>query len=508
MNISLGSLHDRLKGYAEGAALLMDSAGPVSDAFILSRGTRDLLSGPVGSGKTTACVKRGLVSAICLPPMRDGWRHYRLAVFRQTYDQLWLSTIKSFCKVLDPNKGIGILRGSPPRPAQYLLEFEDAFGPIRFEVLFRAFGEDADPDDLGGTEFTDAYLNEMNTLREELFINIARSLGRFPNRGEIGLPDDARVPHGRLFGDCNAPAPDNWVFRDFWSPDKPPGYRHFRQPGGLAPDAENLRAVGRTYYEQMVRDNRHRPWWVKIKVHHRPGYNQDVDVVYEKFDDDTQVSFLPLDVFPNLPVLVGIDGGLTPAAVFMQEGPDGQVRILDEVSIARGDELDLARGMLAVMGRPRYRGCEFRLRCDPAMGAGEGLGSESERVGSMRQRLEKLLALRVELAPSNDPETRHRPLREAIERGARGLQVDGTHCPIMRRGFNGTYHYRRTNGTNDRSGVVKNPDSHTLEAAEYAASMLGTEAARIRRSDRQREREHRRAKGSGATYRPAFRRSR
>jgi hypothetical protein len=254
--ITFGSLDDRLKGYAEGAALLQ-SAGPVSDAFIQSLGARDLLNGPVGSGKTTACIKRALLAAVRTPPMLgerapDGRpvRRYRLSLWRETYAQLWGTTIKSWQKVLNPDKGIGEWQGASPRAAVHRITFEDGFGPIHFEAMFFAFGDDADPDDLGGSEYTDAYCNEQDKLREALYTNLARSVGRFPNRGEIGLPDDERIVHGRIFGDCNAPAPDTWVYRDWWSPKKPPGYRLFRQPGGLHADAENLKSVGRGYYKQ------------------------------------------------------------------------------------------------------------------------------------------------------------------------------------------------------------------------------------------------------------------
>lgn len=486
--VSFGTLDERLREYEPGNALLMGSAGPVSDAFIMSRGTRDLLSGPVGSGKTTACVKRALVSAIRMPPLKGtNQRVYSLFTWRQTYAQLWGTTIKSWLKVLDPEKGVGSIKGSSPRSAVYSLDFEDQHGPIRLTNTFIAFGDDADPDDLGGTECTDAYLNEMNTLRKDLFINLARTVGRYPNRGELGLPDDPRVPYGRIFGDSNAPAPDNWTYDDFWGPEKPDGYRHFRQPGGFAPDAENLGAVGRAYYSAQATANAKRPWWIRIKLHHRPGYNRDVDTVYDKYDDDLNVSLIPLEVFPILPVLVGVDGGLTPAAAFMQELSDGQLRILDEVVLERGDEMDLARGMQVIMGKPRYAGCEFRVRCDPSMDA----GADTTR-GSMASRLGDALGLTVELAPTNDPETRHRPIREGIERGSRGLLVDATYCPVIRRALNGTYHYQRTHGSNDRSGVRKTPDSHVMEAAEYAASFAGTEAARIRRSERLRQREARR----------------
>lgn len=507
--LQFGSLDDKLKQYAGGIALLMESAGPVSDAFIHSPGTRDLLSGPVGSGKTTACIKRALLRATQQPPMLqrrpDGrlQRTYRLTVYRQTYAQLWGTTIKSWCKVLDPAKGIGRLVGSPPRPGQYTLDFEDSFGPIHLEVNFLAWGDDADPDDLGGTESTDAYLNELPTLREDLFVNLGRTVGRFPNRGEIGLPpDDLTIPYGAIFADANAPEPDSYVYRDFWSADRPDGYQHFKQPGGFHPEAENLKAVGRAYYHQQREANKHRPWWIKIKLDHKPGYNRETDIIYADFDEDVHVSHVPLQAYPILPVLVGIDGGLTPAAAFEQELGDGHLNILAEAVVGRGDEYDLAEKMKVIMGSPRFKDCEFHFMCDPAMDAGA-----DTKLGSMRSRLAAELGVKtdhIKLAPTNDPESRHAPIRGKIKDGRRKLTVDATHCPTIRRALAGTYQYHSTRGTGDRGKAVKNPDSHVMEASEYGAMMCGTDAARVRRDARIREREERR-NGKGGKPAPVQR---
>ncbi len=493
-----GTLDEMLRGYDAGAALLLESAGPVSDGFIMSNGTRDLLSGPVGSGKTTACVKRSLLRAMRQPPLlhngkrlQGAPRLYRLNAYRVTYKDVWQALVPSWCKVLDPAKGVGNIVGSSPRPGQFTLDFDDGWGPIHMEVNFLAWGEDAVPDSLGGTEATDAYLNEMPTHREDLFINLGRTVGRFPNRGEIGLPDDPKIPYGAIIGDSNAPAPDCWTYRDFWGPKKPKGYRHFRQPGGLDPEAENLKAVGRAYYLGMVEANRHREWWLKIKVHHKPGYNRETDVIYADFDDDVHVSQEPLKPYPILPVLLGFDGGATPAAAFLQELADGTLHILAEVALQRGDEFDLARACQVIMGSPRFAGCEFHAACDPAMDAGDDL-----TLGSMRSRLAKELGIKVALARSNDPETRHAPIRGKIEGGKRKLKVDAVHCPTIRRAMAGTYQYHLTRGTGDRGRAVKNPDSHVMEAAEYGAMQCGTEAARIRRSERDRMREER-MRGTG-----------
>jgi hypothetical protein len=495
-----GSLDDKLGAYPEGMALLQ-SAGPVSDAFIMSRGASDLLNGPVGSGKTTACIKRALRAAVQTPPLlATGVRHYRLALWRETYAQMWGTTIKSWQKVLNPEKGIGEWVGASPRAAKHTIIFEDAFGPIHFEALFMAFGEEADPDDLGGTEYTDAYLNEQDKLREDLYINLARSVGRFPSRGEIGLPDHPGIIHGRIFGDCNAPSPESWVYRDWWSPKKPPGYQLFRQPGGMHRDAENLKAVGRQYYAQQMEKNAHRQWWIKIKIDNEPGFNREMATVYPKFSDARMVSDVELAAFPEVPVIVAADGGNTPAAAFLQEMPDGQIRVLAEVVLSRGDEFDLARGMKAVIAQPRFKGCEFHLTGDPQLWAGDDTTG-----GSFAMRLGKELGLkphRPRLSNNNDTELRHVALRKAMETTLSserpGFMLDGVHCPVLRRGLNGTFRYHLDRQTGELGKIVKNPDSHVCEALEYAAGETGTTLARTRASAAQSEQKRRREKAREA----------
>ncbi|GEM_PF-3144076 len=497
--ISFGSLDDRLKGYTEGAALLQ-SAGPVSDRFIQSLGARDLLNGPVGSGKTTACIKRALLAAVRTPPMigeRDPQgrpvRRYRLSLWRETYAQLWGTTIKSWQKVLNPDKGIGEWQGASPRAAVHRITFEDGFGPILFEAMFFAFGDDADPDDLGGTEYTDAYCNEQDKLREALYINLARSVGRYPNRGEIGLPDDERIVHGRIFGDCNAPAPDTWVYRDWWSPKKPPGYQLFRQPGGFHAEAENLKAVGRGYYKQQREANAHRPWWIRVKLDNEPGFNQEAAIVYPDYVDSEMSSEEPLRVFPEIPVIIGADGGATPAAGLLQGMPNGQIRTLAEVALDRGDEITLGTHLLAIMAQPRFKGCEFYLTGDEATFAGDDLPN-----GSWIGRLGKILGLKPN-RPSlgnHDTEGRHFALRDAMKRrvgnNEPGFLLDANACPTIRRGLNGTFKYHVTK-FGERGSIVKNLDSHVCEAAEYAAGELGQSHARKRRNDRLAERAQKRA---------------
>ncbi|MGL5447876.1 MAG: hypothetical protein ACRDBL_11260 [Rhabdaerophilum sp.] len=509
MTLSFGSLDAHLKRSAEGMALLQ-SAGPVSDAFILSNGPRDLLNGPVGSGKTTAAIKRMLRRAIQMPPMlheRDPQgrpvRRYRVSLWRETYAQLWGTTIKSWQKIFHPEKGFPDWQGASPRSAIHRITFEDGWGPIHFEAMFFAFGDDADPDDLGGTEYTDAYLNEQDQLREALHTNLARSVGRFPNRGEIGLPDDERIIHGHIFGDCNAPAPDNWTYKNWFSFEKPPGNALFRQPGGMHAEAENLKAVGRGYYRQMMADNANKPWWVKIKIHNEPGFNREEAIVYPDYIDSEMCSHEPLAVHVEIPVIIAIDGGATPAAGFVQELANTQLRCLHEIALDRGDEITLGEQIARVMALPRFKGCEFYLTGDEATFAGDDLPN-----GSWIARLGKIIGLKPN-RPSlgnHDKEGRHFPFRDAMKRrvGANepAFLVDGRNCPVFRRGLNGTFKYH-VSKFGERCSIVKNLDSHVCEAFEYAGGETGKSHARKRKNDRLAERAQKRAE-AGRTPSPRY----
>lgn len=478
--VMLGSLAPMLGLTQEGRRVLA-SAGPVSDEYMLARDDVAVIMGPVGSGKTTASIKKALISAARIRPTGEaseasphGHRRYVLGVFREKYDNLWKATIPSWQKVFPPDMPGSDWTGASPRAAQHVLRWRDDVGEIEMIVRFRAFSDTADPNDMLGNEFTDVYLNEINTLPESLFEALLGRIGRDPPAELIGRT-------GRVWGDCNAMSVTNWVYRDFFESPKP-GYRLYRQPGGLEPGAENIAIVGRAYYEKMAMLNATRPWWVRRMVHNIPGVTQGTDLVYPKWVDHVhQVDELrPL---PGLPIVVGVDGGLTPAAAYTQETADGQARVLAEIALERAGMAELARAMLALEARlfPDY---EFATVCDPAMGAGEDTED-----GSVRRALERHLKRKVRLAGTNNPELRWGAVRAkfdlALDAGRPGILVAKA-CKGLVRGFAETYHYRKTNGTNDLSSVQKTFDSHVHDALQYAALDWGTARARLsaaRRAD-------------------------
>jgi len=471
---------------------LLRSAGPISDAYILAWDPCMLITGPGGSGKTTASVKKSLVEAQRIRPGADGTRRYVLGVWRQKYVNLWKATIPSWWSILPKDISGSSWVGAPPRDATHVVRFEDQHGRIELTAHFRAFGETMDPEDLLGNQYTDCYLNEWSTLPEELFTALVDRVGRDPPQEVIRRP-------GRFFGDSNAPDVLNYTYRDFYET-PPEGYRLFRQPGGLDEGAENLQAMTRGYYENSARLNAHRTWWVKRMVHAKPGFTRANDPVWSEWDDDRNVSKVTLEPVRGLPILTGTDGGLTPATVYMQELSNGQLRILAEVALARGGMRELATAMLQIE-EARFAGFQFSSVCDPAMCTGEELEDKSDR-----QKLSDYIKRKVTAAPTQNPDIRHEAikgkLRHTIEGGAPGLILDPS-CKGLRRGANQTFHFAKTQGTDDLSRVQKTFDSHVCEAAEYGALQCGSAAARLRGDDLERKRRERQEANAGAgRYKP------
>lgn len=483
-----------------GTVNLLRSAGPVSDAFIENAHGISALCGPVGSGKTIASIKKGLVEAQRIFPGAGGVRNYKLGCVTQKYDNQWKATIPSHWKIFPKQLAGSTWTGASPRAAQHILQFEDKFGRIRMIKDFFCFGEDANPEDLRGLEYTDIELIELDTLPPELVVALGRAVGREP-------PREITRRTGRIWGSLNAPTTQNYSYKLFWENARDP-YKLFMQPGGMEEGAENLEAHGgdRSYYEQIIKANWDNPWYVRRMVHAIPGPIRATDMVYDKFDETIHLSKVALEPLADLPVIVGVDGGFTPAAAYMQEMPDGQLRVLAEVALERGGVEELAQAMLVLEAR-RFRNCDFHTVCDPAMRAGEdkdGAGENDPRIskGSDRQRLAKALARPVKRAATNDVGRRHDAVRGKIGLhlgvGRPGYLLDPS-CTGLLRGKRETYQFRTLQGSNDISSVKPSFDTHIADAEQYGAMECGTEAARRRASElhdaRARRREQNRSAG-------------
>jgi len=459
--------------------------GPVAARFIDSFAPVRMLMGPVGSGKTTTCLMDAVLKAAAQTPQPDGWRRFKGLVVRDTYRQLEKTTIPSWLRWM-PKDGPGSewLGGEGGRPAKHTLTFDLRGAMIELIMEFIGLNEVKVEDVLRGWEGTWAYLNEADLLDQDVltFIRGSGRLGRYP-------PKDAATAQGGpswwgLVLDMNAPDDQNWTYNKFVE-ELPEGWEFHRQPSGFEPAAENLAMLpgGARYYEEQAKGQPE--WHVRRFIRNEFGYSRVGKPIYAEFNDARHVAPAPLAPVRGLPLVLGFDAGLTPAGTVGQRMPDGQWRVLDEITTAPAESVGPQRfgeRVNRLLAEERYRGCVEDLRrgdrfepgivawCDPS--AGYGADKEAGEL-TWIEKVEHETEIRIKPAPTNEliarAEAVRRNLVRTIDGTAPGLLISPT-CRVLRKGFNSGYRFRRVQvagAERYEEKPEKNEWSHVHDALQY-----------------------------------------
>ena len=86
------------------------TAPPTCANFMESEAFIRLIAGPVGSGKTTACLFELFRRACEQAPAIDGFRYTRFAIVRQTLQQLKQTVLKEYHELAGRHSHIGKCR--------------------------------------------------------------------------------------------------------------------------------------------------------------------------------------------------------------------------------------------------------------------------------------------------------------------------------------------------------------------------------------------------------------
>ncbi len=326
------------------------------------------------------------------------------------------------------------------------------------------------PDDVGklkSLELTGAWLNEAAEMAKGVFDMVTQRVGRYP-AAKRGGPTWTGV-----ILDTNPPDDDHWWYR-LAEEERPKGYEFWKQPGGLKeergqyvpnPDAENVGNLpgGHEYYLRQV-PGKNREW---IKRYLLGNYATITDgrPVYPEYNDDIHCREVEPD--PNLPLLIGLDYGLTPAAVLCQISPRGQFRVLEDLCSQdmgiRQFSVDVLKPHLA-QHYPKY---QIIAVGDPA---GARRADTDEKTCFQILAEEGLAAVP---ALTNEPVARREAVAKFLTRlidGQPGMVVTPKATNI-RKGFNGAYCYKRiqVGGERFRDVPEKNKYSHPHDALQYAA---------------------------------------
>jgi len=160
------------------------TAPPTLARFMKSQAFGRIAAGPVGSGKTTACILEVLRRAMAQAKAPDGYRYTRFAFVRQTLKQLKDTVLKDMQNWL---AGLGEWRVSDNT-------FYLDFGDVKSEWIFIPLENAEDQARLLSMQLTGAFISEIIECNFRHPGPISGRIGRYPSATAAPLPGGASWP--------------------------------------------------------------------------------------------------------------------------------------------------------------------------------------------------------------------------------------------------------------------------------------------------------------------------
>jgi len=440
------------------------TAPPTCAAFMKSDKFGRLIAGPVGSGKTTACMFELLRRAFEQPPAPDGFRYTRFAILRQTLSQLKQTVLKDIMHWLNQ-----LVTYKVTENTIYI-----TIGDVKSEWIMIPLEDVQDQRRLLSMQLTGAWISECIEIDFNLVPAIAGRCGRYPqaNMGGaswFGIIADTNMPtEGSDWYKFMTNAPEDWGI--------------FIQPSGLSPEAENLdwltqttetlklplgsaerRAQGRRYYERLERSNS--PDWVRRYVYAEYGNDPSGAAVFRESFVRSFHTKPTLDPVPYHPIFVGQDFGRDPWSIIGQLDHKGRLLILEEVPANDvGLEQHINENLRPRLLSDRYKGLPVAMIGDPAGRAKSSIHEETS-FDALRR-----LGFNAFPAPTNDIDPRLRAVEMWLNQsrgGEAGMLFDASRCPQLIQGMAGGYRFAKDKRGQKRPKPEKNEFSHSNDALQY-----------------------------------------
>lgn len=457
--------------------------GEVLKEFLLDHSFFRGIRGPVGSGTSSACCVEIFRRGNQQEAGQDGIRRSRWAVVRNTNPQLRTTTIKTWLEWF-PERIFGKFNWSVPYTHNIKI------GNAEIEVIFLALDRPDDVDKLLSLDLTGVWVNEAREVSKAVVDGCTMRVGRYPS-----MKDGGPSWYG-VFADTNAPGDDHWwpiMAGESPIPDyipreealmlqKPADWKFFTQPPGMVEkfdaagkeiigyelnkNAENVMNLPSDYYEKIILGKTKS--WIDVYVMNRLGSIDEGRTVYPTYNDEVHISKDPLMVLDGLPIIVGMDFGLTPAAIFGQRMPNGRWLILRELVTYDMGTVRFAETIRAEISRnfPSHSLDKFEFFGDPA---GDQRAQTDETTPFQILRTQGIIARPTH---TNDPVVRIEAVEGVLNRmvdGLPGLLLDPS-CKTLRQGFRSGYQYRRLQTSGEaryEEKPFKNKFSHPHDALQY-----------------------------------------
>ena len=425
-------------------------AGPITRAFFQSEAFVRGIMGPIGSGKSTACVIEILRRSQQQAPSPDGIRRTRWAIIRNSYPELKTTTLKTWAEWCP--LGFGKVNMDSPF-VHHVRE-----GDLDMEVFFMALDRPEDAKKLLSLEVTGAWVNEAREVPKLIIDTLTGRVGRYPSKSMGG------ATWSGIIMDTNPPDNQSWWYR-VAEEDPPKDWAFFKQASGLGPDAENVANLPKNYYPRLVAGKEED--WVKIYVHGEYGFLNEGQAVYPMYRDRVHCSDVDIEPIRGLALTLGADFGLTPCAVIGQRLADGRWLIIDEFVT---EDCGIIRFAELLAAHVALHYSDF----DVGIGFGDPAGAQRGQA-DLKTALELMnlnTSWKWKPAPSNELSMRLEVVKAALNRmvdGSPGILISPK-CKSIRKGFSGGYHYKLIkagDGTQSYETPNKNQYSHPHDSLQY-----------------------------------------
>ena len=407
------------------------------------------------SGKSVTSCFEIVRRASLQEPDERGVRKTRALVVRETARQLMDTTIKTWLDWFP--------EGVCGRYMRTTKTYFFKVGDVECEVMFRALDDADDVANLNSLELTFAWMNECRDIHPEIVDALSKRVGRFPSKKDGG------PTWFGMWGDTNPPTMETWWYyqmeglnpEDGVSPNDN-GWDVFKQPSGRSHYAENIENLPEGYYDTQGRSEE----YIRVYIDGEYGLSSAGTPVYKYFRPDYHMAKETIRPIQNglRPLIVGMDLGLTPAAVVGQQDARGRALILAECYSFDMGVKRFVRTMLKPLLYERFSGLPVMIVVDPA-GTQRAQTDERRVVDIIRDEGFKVIS-----ASTNAISPRINAVDDFLMR-----QVDGDpaflvdpSCNWLKSSMMGGYRFRK-----DGEGIEKGPHSHIAEALQYLMLHIG-----------------------------------
>jgi hypothetical protein len=425
--------------------------------FLQSEAFISLIVGPVGSTKTTAGIMKIAYHAAQMAKARDGVRRSRAIWVRNTREQLRDTSIPDVLRWFPDGQAGSYLKSE----YKFMLRFDD----VECEILFRGLDDSDDVRRLLSLQASFGILDEFREINPDIFNALQGRLGRYPSKldNNVGCVTDNGKSNAHIWGMTNPPDMDTF-WEDFLT-NPPDNADVYFQPSGLSPEADWLEFLPDDYYDNLAQGKSED--WVDVYIHAKFGKSLSGQPVFKSFSRDQHVSKEPLKpMSTSNPLIIGVDAGLTPAAVVAQVLWDGRVVVYNAMISEDMGALRFVRERLKPLLANKFAGYRSIVIIDPA--AFQRAQTDERTVADIY----KAEGFQVKPSKTNAITARIAAVDKYLTRtvdGKAGLLICPEGASPLVQALAGKYRYKvNTKGQREETPEKSHPWSDVADAFQYA----------------------------------------